>query len=484
MQTVLVAEDEKMIRMGICTMIRRSGVPVAQIIECRNGQEALEVIAKQPVDVLFTDIRMPHMDGLELARRAHACPHPPQIVAISGYDDFSYAVEMMRSGVREYLLKPIERERIREILVKLEEELQQKRASEDQEYRLGLTHLGGLLLRREIGSAELGQLPASVLARVEGVPYVVLCTHEVGREEITLPAAVICLPKVEEQSVLIVPQDQQNALLQGPLKGHYVGVSAVHQEAAALPVAYRQTRRARCRSFSMCRPCVHYSDAAQEAGREDGLQAERIVHMLGTERMDEVERELEACMTQVNTGRMAVEALDEWLRRIARGCEQTYGRGDEAQPLFENMRTVLEYPTLWCCFDAVKGALEAFHERVMYTSEEQNAQKISAALRYIHENYHRDLNMAVVSNVVSMNYSMFSYAFKQRVGVNFVQYLKELRMSKAKELLRTTELRVSEVGKRVGIDNEKHFMKTFRAVCGVSPTEYRRNMQQEDGLKG
>lgn len=482
MQTVLVAEDEKMIRMGICTMIRRSGVPVAQIIECRNGEEALEVIARQPVDVLFTDIRMPHMDGLELARRAHACAHPPQIVAISGYDDFHYAVEMMRSGVREYLLKPIEREKIREILVKLEEEMKQKRASEDQEYRLGLAHLSGLLLSREVDPEELGQLPSSLLARFDGTPYAVLCTHEVSREEAALPAAAIFLPKVEEQSVIIVPQEQLQLLLQGPLKGYYVGVSALHQEAAALPVAYRQARRARSRSFSMCRPCVHYSDDTRETGSGDEHQADRIVHMLGTERMDEVERELEACMTQVNTGAMSVEALDEWLRRIARGCGQTYGRGDETPPLFENMRTVLEYPTLWSCFDEVKSALEAFHERVMYTSEEQSAQKISAALRYIHENYQRDLNMAVVSNMISMNYSMFSYAFKQHVGVNFVQYLKELRVSKAKELLRTTELRVSEVGRRVGFDNEKHFMKTFRAVCGVSPTEYRRNMQQGEEM--
>lgn len=482
MQTVLVAEDEKMIRLGICTMIRRSGVPVGEIIECRNGEEAMEVLAKRPVDVLFTDIRMPHMDGIELARRAHACPHPPQVVAISGYDDFQYAVEMMRNGVREYLLKPIEREKIRDILVMLEEELQQKRVSADQEYRLGLAHLASLLARPEIREAELAQLPASVRAPIDGKPYAVICTHEITQGE-NLSMSAICLPQVEEQSVLIVPQEQLQMLLQGPLKGHYVGVSAIHQEAAALPVAYRQARRARIRSFSMCRPCVHYSDTVPEPERGGEHQAERIVQMLGAGRMDEVESELEACMAQVNAGRMSVEALDEWLRRIARGCGQTYGRDEGTPVMLMSTRTVLEYPMLWDCFDAVKSALEAVHERVMYTGEEQNAQKINAALKYIHENYHRDLNMAVVSNEISMNYSMFSYAFKQHVGVNFVQYLKELRVSRAKDLLRTTELRVSEVGRRVGFDNEKHFMKTFRAVCGVSPTEYRHNMQQEQGMR-
>lgn len=253
-----------------------------------------------------------------------------------------------------------------------------------------------------------------------------------------------------------------------------MGVSGVHRELTALPVAYRQARQARCRSFSTCRPCVRYSEALAETAHGEERQAERVVQMLGAGRMDEAEKELEACVEQVNVGKMRVEAFDEWLGRIARGCAKTYGRGDEA--LFGSMRTVLEYPMLWDCVDAVKGALNAFCERVSLSGDEQSAQRIGEALRYIQENYHRDLNMAIVSNVISMNDSMFSYAFKRHFGVGFVQYLKELRVEKARELLRTMDLRVSEIGRRVGFDNDKHFMKTFRAVCGVSLTEYRRNM--------
>ncbi|MDE6738554.1 MAG: AraC family transcriptional regulator, partial [Lachnospiraceae bacterium] len=91
-------------------------------------------------------------------------------------------------------------------------------------------------------------------------------------------------------------------------------------------------------------------------------------------------------------------------------------------------------------------------------------------------NYDKDLNMAVVSNHGSMNYSLFSYAFKQYTGHNFVSYLKELRVNEAKRLLAETDMRVIEISRRVGYENEKHFMKTFKSQCGVSPTEYRRNM--------
>ena len=110
MKTVLIVEDEKMIRQGIKTMIMRSGVPIEVIMECNNGETALEIIKEQEIDVMFTDIRMPKMDGIELVQKMQSCEHIPLTVAISGYDDFSYAVEMLRNGVREYILKPIERE--------------------------------------------------------------------------------------------------------------------------------------------------------------------------------------------------------------------------------------------------------------------------------------------------------------------------------------------------------------------------------------
>ena len=84
--------------------------------------------------------------------------------------------------------------------------------------------------------------------------------------------------------------------------------------------------------------------------------------------------------------------------------------------------------------------------------------------------------MAVVSNEISMNYSLFSVAFKNYTGENFVTYVKTLRMDKAKALLEETDLKVNEISKAVGYDNEKHFLKSFKAFVGVSPSEYRKNL--------
>ena len=78
-----------------------------------------------------------------------------------------------------------------------------------------------------------------------------------------------------------------------------------------------------------------------------------------------------------------------------------------------------------------------------------------------------------------MNYSLFSYEFKQCTGKNFVNYLKELRIAEAKRLLATTDEKVIDISQQVGYDNEKHFMKIFKSICGVSPSEYRKNMKRE-----
>ena len=157
MKTVLIVEDEKLIRQGLHKMIQRSGVPVEVIMECNNGETALEILKEQSIDVMFTDIRMPKMDGIELVERMQECEHIPLTVAISGYDDFNYAVAMMHNGVREYLLKPIEREKICDILARLNQEIEEGREQEKTRQKLGQQQIRHLMLLAEMPEEELLQ---------------------------------------------------------------------------------------------------------------------------------------------------------------------------------------------------------------------------------------------------------------------------------------------------------------------------------------
>ena len=150
----------------------------------------------------------------------------------------------------------------------------------------------------------------------------------------------------------------------------------------------------------------------------------------------------------------------------------------------ENLKRLADYysfPTLAVWQTEFMDWLLALHERINSRFDtNKNQQKIKRAIEYIQENYDKDLNMAVVSNHISMNYSLFSSLFKEFTGSNFVNYLKAIRMEKAKELLAETDLRIVEISAKIGYDNEKHFMKTFKASCGVSPSEYRKNAQRQN----
>ena len=181
MKTVLIVEDEKMIRQGIKTMVQRSGVPVEVIIECSNGKMALEVLKEQKVDVMFTDIRMPQMDGIELVKQMQSCEHVPLTVAISGYDDFSYAVEMLRKGVREYLLKPIERERIKEILEELNREIESQQAAEEDNKKMGYQQIKHLMLSDELTEDELGAIERAYADFFYAGDYRICCQNTCKR---------------------------------------------------------------------------------------------------------------------------------------------------------------------------------------------------------------------------------------------------------------------------------------------------------------
>ena len=116
MYTVIVADDEQEIRRSLIRKVDWGSVGFQVIGEAENGAEALELTEKLEPDLLLTDIRMPFISGIELARQVREIRPATQIAFLSGFDDFSYAREAVRLQVKDYLLKPIRRTELEEIL--------------------------------------------------------------------------------------------------------------------------------------------------------------------------------------------------------------------------------------------------------------------------------------------------------------------------------------------------------------------------------
>jgi len=99
---------------------------------------------------------------------------------------------------------------------------------------------------------------------------------------------------------------------------------------------------------------------------------------------------------------------------------------------------------------------------------------IEKSLQYIEENYNKDIDLAMVSNHVSLNYSYFSQIFKTATGLCFVDLLKKVRIEKAKKMLLETDNKIYEISESCGFGDPKHFMKAFRGELGVSPRQFRK----------
>ncbi len=483
MDTVLIVEDEKLIRQGIKSMILRSGVPVQTIMECNNGLMALEILKEQTVDVMFTDIRMPKMDGIALVQNMQELEHKPLTVVISGYDDFSYAVEMLRKGVREYILKPVDREQIMSIMQKLEKELLEKKEEQEEKRKIGYQQLRYLCTNHGISDTEKELICKRYGDSFFQGEYVVCCSNYEAEEE-ELNSACIYLKDVEEQQVFLVEHENKGFLLKNELRGCYVGCSKVFSGIMQLDTAFRQACTARKRAFSECEKLVTYEAGMENEGVEAELTEndmqllESMVHMLGTSRVEEAVQAVRALIRDVRTGKLPIglfqKQICHFLMRVAKNYENVLKVREEN---VLELQEIYRYQTIDEYQEILVNWMYQFNELISEEFDDyKNKQKVQQALGFIHENYNKDLNMAVVSNHISMNYSLFSHAFKQYTGKNFVNYLKELRIQEAKRLLEETDMRIIEISLAVGYENEKHFMKLFKAVCGVSPTEYRKNV--------
>lgn len=494
MKTVLIVEDEKMIRQGIRAMIQRSGVPVEVIMECGNGEMALDILQSQKVDVMFTDIRMPKMTGVELVQRIQEPDEKPLIVAVSGYADFSYAVEMLRMGAREYLLKPVEREKLWDILRKLEQEISENRESSRTSKRLGYQQLKYLMLNERITEEELHTMQTEYESEFDLLAYqvCVLQPKDVGTGQ---EQPYIYLHNIEGNDVYLVPEKNTQLLLKNELSQTYAGVSLLHSGIREMRAAYREAVDARHRAFCVGRMPVYADEPGKHVPEEFVEQAKRLagaemklkrVQLVGTDKTEELVRAWNGLFHAVRnewiTPSDFVNIMDDFFKE----AQKTY-RNVPAEEMkdVERLKVYYAYPSLETWQAEFMEWLLGLHEQINSRFDSnKNQQKIKQAIAYIQENFDKDLNMAVVSNHISMNYSLFSYLFKEYTGSNFVNYLKGIRMEEAKRLLEETDLRIIEISAKIGYDNEKHFMKLFKASCGVSPSEYRKNVQNDHFSRG
>lgn len=527
MRTVLIVDDEKNIRNGLKAMIEREFPDQYQIRIAMQGAEALEIFQQEPAEIVITDIRMPVLDGIQLIERltettAASETDKPIVIILSGYEDFEYAKAAIRYRVLDYLLKPIRREELFTALRKSEEELSRRdhvaaRIASTESYRLKLelSRLQELLLQGKMSSEEADgwareigfdqyQTPfaAAVLnyryengRRMPGEELKALAEHMLESVGGHLNAAVfdpygrVVLiggprQRLIEMSVLAEEKDMGGLLIGISEEGSSVQdvVKCYAQAGKALDYAFVALPNVRLILYSELPPHLKYYPVPEEEIRKLG-------NILGTNRGREIESLLQSIFHLDAISEMDISYLETVSKKMNENVLDEVFRvyGESSVEILKLYRKVgslnnfLHFHDYYRSLQQLLLKLNDYIEKIRSAHSEHGDMKDAVA--YIEENSHRPLNMAMVSNYVSLNYSYFSEAFKAYTGVSFVVYLKKVRIRKAKELIATNKMKLSEIGIIVGFENSKQFTRVFKELEGISPMEYRTKLscQAADG---
>jgi len=232
----------------------------------------------------------------------------------------------------------------------------------------------------------------------------------------------------------------------------------------------------------LCRP-QSWRDAALEmpdlARRYQMDASRKKSFQVAAECLDEVRfvQELEeSCRTVEALPDLNGQMVEDWFRQVLEAC--LYGMrqsGETEAPLEEEMDK-----RFWHCTDMaavyrlLRQGIQAEIQRLKEAKALREMRPITEAKHYIQQHYQEALRLEDVSTAVGFNATYFSTLFKKETGQNFMDYLTELRVSKAKELLCGEELSVQDVAEQVGYRDLKYFSRLFKKLTGVSPSDYKK----------
>lgn len=532
---VFLVEDESIVREGL-----RDNMPWQQqgyqfVGEASDGEMALPMIRKLKPDVLFTDIKMPFMDGLALSRIVSQEFPDMKIIILSGYDDFEYARSAIRVGVEQYLLKPITKSTMTKVLselrVKIEAQRQQSsyqdqyqdemREYEKYSRRIFFEKLfEGHMSVQEIYE-EAGRLGLEMDAPCYNLIFVSLQekrnqenrrqeSREFARKQDELLRFLLRYP---EHTVFRWNISTYGVLLQGETAqmeeitarcmenikricetsevefDWYVAAGAPVERLSSLPECYSRTNHIFSYRFMM--PSVHILTEDLLKGmmpeREDStiggvdsakVDPEIIKEFLMTGRGDEIQDFAQSYLQSVQEA-LRSKLFRDYLTLSIRFTTIAYVEG-----LGCSQSEFLEALGGDRAQEAGMGAEEIPHYlQEMLTqallirdreSDNQGKKILKKALEYIEENYTQEsLSLNSVAGAVNVSANYFSALFSQEMQSTFVEYVTQKRMEKAKKLLRQSEKHSGEIALEVGYKDPHYFSFVFKKTQGYTPREYR-----------
>ena len=412
---VFLVDDEIVIREGVRESFPWDETPYTLVGEAPDGEMALPIIRDTNPDIVITDIKMPFMDGLELCRILKGQMPWIGIIVLSGYDEFEYARQCIRLGVREYLVKPINAENLREALDKVSEQLKEERKT--------IEHAASL--RARLGSDE--QLVKEKLIAS-------LYSEEAAAED--------------SHSVL--------------KHLHSMGCNVIAPFYAVVDAAFDPVGKGQEAAFNL-------SESSGGVMHASSSRTGTALLVLGDNAGDAEERAYAFATSLVRE-----------LERI--GCDKIrVGIGDivdTPEEILKSFKTARHIRHILVERTDEKPMILGTREMGEVSDDPGTSKVISDAKLYMSEHF-TDPNLMLqdVAKSVNMSNSRFSTVFSQQNGQTFTEYLISLRLGKAKEMLRTTGVKSTQIARECGYNDSHYFSYIFKKNVGITPSEYRSQFQ-------
>lgn len=494
MYRLLIADDEPLIARSIRQLILKTSAAFEVAEPVYDGQAALAAVAQNPPDVVFTDIRMPVMDGLTLAHRLHEDFPDVRTVILSGYDEFEYAKAAIREGVRAYLLKPLERDALAELLSQLEDEL--ARDYHGRQCRVlsalvrreappaGLTlpegpylaaalHTAGALGRPGAAGCSPEALERFMHARAPGVPA--WCVAGCAPGETLLLA---CCSEAERPALCELLGEEYKTLgADGPLTMLVQSLEPGELGARRLETLFWRLRRQRV--FGASSLSMPGSETAEPAGPEflDEETARTLAMLARENRFDLLRGQVDTLVDRLQRAGARQTAVEQTLRRLMSLtlCElqDAAAQNEIYRSLEDLLAECCDYASLRDGLHRLLADMAAARERTEREGLPQN-QLIAGVRGWLDEHYCQPVTSAELARRFGIVPGYLGRLFRENTGCSIGHYVQELRLAKAEQLLRISPpLPLREIAETTGFSDQFYFSKVFKLTHGCTPAEYR-----------
>lgn len=529
---LLIVDDDDLQRKALRHILEKAQPPVVEVIgEAEDGQSAINLSVDLNPDIVLMDIKMPGINGLLAIKEIRENNPNTYIIVITAYDYFEYAQQTLKLGVIDYLLKPVRSEKIQTAIEKASAFLKRESSKIEEEIKLReqVAHampyitmafvqdliLGDLTNLDEIQDRAnflgLEKLPAMVMILdIDNFSFITNQTSETEKQVLKtqvsnviastvkrIPSALlvpwagdeilVLLPKGDpqknesaQQQAMSIADKIRTTVAQQTSVTVSIGVGRLYSDVREIRKSYQEALIAlQDTVFAGQNISIHIDDFQEFNPSLYLYPLEKEQNLVSFVRMGNQDKALDILDDIINSfHNVSVEIakvrLLELLIVTSRGAAEG---GVENAQLFVINKHYLEQLSASMNFLELKEiaswAISQFTNHVATRRKDRYWRLLKDSQVYIEANYHQNLTLVQVAAAVHLSPEYFSRLFRQEQGETFTEYLSSLRLEKAKQFLKTSNMSIGDISMTVGYSDQNYFSRVFRKATGMSPTEFR-----------